>query len=87
MGLPAIRRRVRNLESVFVIDRFAGYPPLTVDEIEALAGRMAAAQAWTEEETARIVKQCTIIQGELLITATRGEVRVKRYPGVDLAEI
>ena len=87
MGLPTIRRRVRKLESVFIIDRFAGYPPLTASEIEALAGRMAAGQAWTEEETARIVKQCTIIQGELLITARRGEVLVKRYPGVDLAEI
>jgi hypothetical protein len=85
MALPTIRRRVRNLESVFVIDRFAGYPPLTPKEIEALAGRMAAGHAWTEEETARIIKLCPIVQGELLIAANRDKVFIKRYPGVEVA--
>ena len=87
MGFPAIRQRVRRLESVFAPDRWAGYPPLTAEEIEALAGRMAAGQGWTNEEAARVAKQSPIIQGELLITARRGEVWVKRYPGIDLAEI
>jgi|HubBroStandDraft_3_1064219.scaffolds.fasta_scaffold1197187_2 hypothetical protein len=85
MGLPTIRRRVRNLESVFVIDRFAGYPPLTPEEIEALAVRMVEDKKWSEEETGRVVRQCPIIQKELLITATRGEVFMKRYLGIDLA--
>jgi hypothetical protein len=46
---------------------------------------MAAGQGWTNEEAARVAKQSPIIQGELLITAHRGEVSIKRYPGVDLA--
>ena len=85
MGFPAIRRRVRNLESVFVIDRFAGYPPLTPEEIEALAGRMVEDKKWSEEEAGRVARQCPIIQGELLFTVIQGEVFLKRYPGVDLA--
>jgi hypothetical protein len=87
MGFPAIKRRVGKLESVFAPDRWAAYPPLTPEEIEALAGRMAAGQGWTNEEAARVAKQSPIIQGELLITANRGEVFIKRYPGVDLAWI
>jgi len=85
MGFPAIRRRVGRLENVFAPERWAGYPPLTPEEIEALAGRMAKGQGWTNEEAARVAKQSPIIQGELLITANRGEVSIKRYPGVDLA--
>ena len=87
MALPTIRRRLGKLENVFVVDRFAGYPPLTTQEIEALAKRMAEGQEWADVETGRIVKQCPIIQGELLISANRGEVFVKRYLGVDLADI
>ena len=85
MALTAIQRRVGRLESVFVVDRLPGYPPLTPDEIEALAGRMANGQIWTEEETAQVVKQCPIIQGELIVKAHKGEVIIKRYLGVDLA--
>ena len=85
MALTAIQRRGGRLERVFVVDRLPGYPSLTADEIEALAGRMAEGQAWTAEETARVVKQCPMIQGELVIKAYQGEVTVKRYLGVDLA--
>jgi hypothetical protein len=85
MGLPTIRRRVGKLESVFAPDRWVGYPPLTPEEIEVLAGRMVKGEKWTDEETGRVVRQCPIIQKELLITATRGEVFMKRYLGIDLA--
>ena len=87
MALLAMRRRIGKLETVFVVDRFAGRPPLTMDEIEALAGRAAGGESWTEEEEARLARQCPIIQGELLVTAYRGEVFVKRYCGIDLALI
>jgi hypothetical protein len=87
MGLPTIRRRVGRLESVFAPDRWAGYPPLTAEEIETLAGRMVQGENWSDEETGRILRQCPIIQGELLITAIRGEVFMKRYLGIDLASV
>ena len=85
MGLPTIRRRIGKLEIVFAPDRWAGSPPLTEEEIEALAGRMVEDKKWSEEETGRVARQCPIIQGELLFTVIQGEVFLKRYLGVDLA--
>jgi hypothetical protein len=87
MALPAIQRRVGRLERVIVVDRLPDYPPLTTDEIETLAQRMARGQTWTDEEAARVIRQCPIFQGELAITAHRGQVMIKRYVGVDLAWI
>ena len=87
MSLAGIRRRVGKLQTVIVVDRLPGYPPLTADEIEALAKRMADGQTWTEEETARVIRQCPISQGELMITAYGGHVTMKRYVGVDPAWI
>ena len=85
MALTAIQRRVGKLKSLFVVDRLPDYPPLTADEIEALAGRMADGQTWTEAETARVIRQCPINQGELVIRAREGQVIIKRYVGVDSA--
>jgi hypothetical protein len=85
MGLPTIRRRVGKLETVFAPDRFAGYPPFTASEIEALAQQAADGKKWSGEETARVVRQCPIVQGNLIIAASRGEVFIKRYSGVDVA--
>lgn len=88
MALPDIRRRVGRLEGVFVVDRLADFPPLTTDEIEALVERMASGEKWTQEETARVARRCPYIEGELLITTgLRGQVSVKRYPGLDMAEV
>jgi len=87
MPLPAIRRRIDRLEGVFVVDRVASYPPLTMQEIEELVEQGALGQDWTEIETARVARQCPYIRGELMITTgLRGEVIIKRYPGLDTAE-
>jgi len=66
MPLPAIRQRIGRLEALFVVDRAAGYPPLTAEEIEAMVGRLAAGQDWTDVETARVARQCPFIKGELV---------------------
>ena len=87
MPLPAIRQRVQRLEGVFVVDRLADFPPLTNEEIEALVERLASGQGWTREETARVARRCPYIEGELMITTgLRGEVAVKRYPGLNMAD-
>jgi len=88
MPLPAIRQRVKRLEGVFVVDRAASYPPLTMQEIEELVEQGALGQDWTEIETARVARRCPYIEGELLITTgLRGEVIIKHFPGLDTAEI
>ena len=86
MPLPAIRQRIGRLEALFVVDRAAGYPPLTAEEIEAMVGRLAAGQEWTDMETARVARQCPFIKGELVITTgLRGRVIIKRLLGIDTA--
>jgi len=86
MALQAIQRRVGKLETVFVVDRFADYPPLSHEEIVALVEREAGGGEWTAEETARVAKQCPYIQGELIITrGWRGEIGIKRLVGIDMA--
>lgn len=68
------------------MDRLADFPSLTTEEIEALVERMASGEKWTREETARVARLCPYIRGELLITTgLRGEVIIKRYPGLDTA--
>ena len=61
-GSPTIKRRLGRLENVFVVDRLQGCPLLTADEIDALAGRLTDGQRRTDEEKARIIRQCPIIQ-------------------------
>jgi len=87
MPLPSLRRRIGKLEIELPTDCMAGYPPLSFEQIEALVAGLADGGRWTAEEEAQVARQCPVIQGELLITASRGEVLIKRYPGVDLAWI
>ena len=63
------------------------YPPLTTAEIEDIAERVRDGERLTREEMDRLQSQGAIIQGELLITAYRGSVSIKRYGGLDLAEL
>ena len=63
------------------------YPPLTSPEIEAIAYRVKIGKPLTGEELDRVHRQSPIVDGEFLITASRGNVFVKHYVGVDSAEI
>jgi hypothetical protein len=87
MPIASIRRRIVALESVIAVVPEVDYPPLTPLEIEAVARRAQMGQRLTRDEAARLSQHSPIIAGELLITAHRGLIWVKRYGGVDLEEI
>jgi hypothetical protein len=67
--------------------RLADFPPLSNAETEALVARVAGGEKWTREETVRAARRCPYNPGGLVITAHRGEVFIKRYPALDMAEI
>ena len=87
MAIASIRRRIQALESVILIASFVEYEPLTSVEINAIAHRAQMGRQLTQEEVARLERQSPIVEGELLISAHRGDVFIKRYIGVDLADI
>jgi hypothetical protein len=88
MGLPTVRRRVGKLEAVFAPDRFAGYPPFSPEEIDGLLARLGDRdQRWSFEEEARLARQCLIAQGEFLVWARGNGVSIKRYPGLNMADL
>ena len=87
MPKPSIQRRIRALEAILAVALIPEYPPLTAAEIEALALRIQRKDTLTRIEVDRLERQSPILQGELLMTCRRGEVHVKRYIGVDLAEV
>jgi len=85
MALPSIRRRISALESAMppVVD----YPPLAAAEVEAIARRVQAGDWLSAEEVDRLEQHCPIIHGELLVTARKRVVTIKRYITLDLAEL
>jgi hypothetical protein len=83
----AIRRRIRDLEAAFASALMLDYPPLTRSEIVDIERRARADERLTKIELDRVERQSPIIDGELLMTGYRGQVFVKRYLGIDLAEV
>ncbi len=83
----AIRRRIRDLEAAFASALMANYPPLTRSEIADIERRTRAGERLTKVELDRVERQSPIIDGELLMTGYHGQVFVKRYLGIDLAEV
>jgi len=63
------------------------YPPLTRSEIADIETRSRRGEEPTQLESARVERQSPIIDGELLMTAHRGQLFMKRYLGIDLAEV
>jgi hypothetical protein len=87
MPLATIRRRVGRLEGDAMFLTLAEYLPLTSPEIEAIARRVQVGEPLTREDLDRLHRESPIVDGEFLITASRGNVFVKHYIGVDSAEI
>jgi hypothetical protein len=87
MPIPSMRRRLRRLETEGPFRRICHYSPLTPSEIDTIAHRLTQEERLTREEVERIGQHSPVIQGEVLITAYRGIVTMKRYVGLDLAEL
>ena len=87
MSMPGIRRRLRSLEATNNWVNISGLPPLTHDEITEIERRAHQGEEPTRLERARIERQSPIIDGELLMTCYRGRFHLKRYLGIDLAEV
>ena len=83
----AIQRRIRDLEAAFASALMLDYPLLTRSEIADIERRARAGETLTRVELERVERQSPIIDGELLMKCHRGQIFVKRYLGVDLAEV
>jgi hypothetical protein len=87
MSIAGIRRRLRALEALggrVLIDK---HPPLTWSEVFDIEQRARGGEQRTKLELVRVERQSPIIDGELLMTAHRGRLFMKRYLGIDLAEV
>lgn len=87
MPMPSIRRRVGRLAASGCFRIAREFPPLTVAEIEDLADRAQRGELITDEEVDRVRSQSPICCREILMYAYKGNFGVKRYIGVDLAEL
>ena len=87
MSIAGIRRRLRAIEATGSWMRLDKYPPLTRSEILKIERRARRGEEPTRLELARVERQSALIDGELLMTCHRGRFGIKRYLGVDLAEV
>jgi hypothetical protein len=87
MSIAGIRRRRRAFEETANWILVGKHPPLTVSEIADIERRARGGEEPTKLELARVERQSPIIDGELLMTAHRGQLFMKRYLGIDLAEV
>ena len=85
MGTATLRRRLATLETTLTVT--PTFPPFTPDEIDALDQRARAGDGFTSVELKRVEQYSPLIAGELLITCYGGNLFIKRYVGIDLAEI
>ena len=87
MPMASILRRLERVEGSGLFTPPVDYPPLSISEIEEFARRARDGDRLSREESDRLQQHSPIVGGEVLMTAYRGQVVVKRYPGVDLSEI
>jgi hypothetical protein len=87
MSIAGLRRRLGTLEATCSWAPVNKYPPLTSAEIAEIEARARRGEEPTKLELARIERQSPIIDGELLMTCHRGRFSIKRYLGIDLAEV
>lgn len=87
MSIAGIRRRLGTLEATCNWALVGKYPPLTPAEIAEIEARARRGEEPTKLELTRVERQGPIIDRELLMTCHRGRFSMKRYLGIDLAEV
>jgi hypothetical protein len=87
MAKGSFSRRLTALESVILVPVLVEYPPFTLAELETIEKRAKLGLRFAREELARIEQHSPIVEGELLIRSYGGSLFVRRYIGLDLAEI
>ena len=87
MNRPSIQRRICALETITALTQTPEYPPLTAAEIDEIARRIHEGETLTRIEVDRLERQSPVVQGELLMVCHGGQVNMKRYLGIDLAEL
>jgi hypothetical protein len=85
--IPSIRRRLGALEALDAWSPNRDYPPPTHSEILAIEQRMRAGGSLSRTELGQLEQHSPIIDGELMMTCWAGRFSMKRYIGLDLAEI
>jgi hypothetical protein len=85
--MATIRRRLGALEKGAGWPSPGEYDLLTPPEVEDIARRAREGETITRVELSRIERQSPISQGEILMTCHHGQLWVKRYIGINLAEL
>ena len=85
MPIPFLRKRIDALETVLA--EWRPTVPLTSAEITDIERRVRSGERITKSEVERAERQSPIIEGSMLMTCRQGHLCVKRYVGIDLAEV
>jgi hypothetical protein len=87
MPIPSIRRRLDALEAIDAWSLIGNYPAPTHYEVLAIEQRMRAGGSLSRAELGQLEQHSPIIDGELMMTCWKGRFSMKRYIGLDLAEL
>ncbi len=63
------------------------YPPLSCSEIADVERRARAGEIFRRAELYRLEQHSPVIDREIMMVCHGGRLIMKRYPGVDLAEV
>jgi hypothetical protein len=85
--MKSLRRRLDVLEgrNAMTVAHEAGR--LTVTEMENLVGRIERRESLSANEMARLERWGPAFAGELAVYARRGGLLIKRYAGINLADV
>jgi hypothetical protein len=87
MPISSVQQRLRKLESSGIFTPAREYPPFSICEVYAIGQRIVKNDSFAIDEVRRLEKHSPVIGREEIITAYGGQLVMKRYLGVDLADM